>query len=105
MTTTTDPTSCLRVNSGMLRQFVGKTVILPAKVVSMTGMLAVVEAADQGQVTVHLNQTVPPTAQFLEIRGTAEPDGSVRMMDFKEWPNTVGMYCLLLLPTFPSVLL
>ncbi|ORZ31435.1 replication factor A protein 3-domain-containing protein [Catenaria anguillulae PL171] len=94
MTTSSDPSSCLRVNSGMLQQFVGKTVLLPGKVLSISGMQATIQAADQGQVIVHLNQTVPPTAQFVEIRGTAEADGSVRMVEYKEWPDTVDMTLL-----------
>ncbi|KAI9188953.1 60S acidic ribosomal protein P1-alpha 3 [Blastocladiella emersonii ATCC 22665] len=84
--------SYFRVNAAMLSQFVGKTVVLPGRVESMNSPhQAILITADQGRVTVHLNQAIPPETAFMEVVGEAEADGTVRMQSYRSWPNTVDL--------------
>ncbi|KAI9218018.1 replication factor A protein 3 [Blastocladiella britannica] len=89
-----DIPSTLRVNGAMLSQFVGKSVVLPGRLISNDGQRITVEAADNNNVNVILNQQLPVDARFLEITGVVEPDMSVQMTSVSTWPDTVDMELL-----------
>ncbi|KAJ3370509.1 hypothetical protein GGF31_004100 [Allomyces arbusculus] len=87
--------TAVRVNGTMLPQFVTKTVMVPGKVIAPSnGQHLTLQAADGAQILVHVNQAVSPSAHFIEVTGVAEPDGSVRMVSFAEFPDTVDMALL-----------
>lgn len=66
-----------RVNSTLLGQYQGKTVRLIGKVLKLEGETAIVEASDQGQVTIKLNRDSNFADQYVEIIGRVTGDTSI----------------------------
>ncbi|KAJ1514624.1 hypothetical protein HMI54_009214 [Coelomomyces lativittatus] len=94
MSLNSSPSVQYRVNSGMLSQFIGQTILLPGKVKNVHGQQAVFETSDHGNVTVHLNQVFPSETKFAEVTGIPERDGSVRMLSYTAWKDDVDMSLL-----------
>ncbi|KAJ3281483.1 hypothetical protein HK104_011447 [Borealophlyctis nickersoniae] len=67
-----------RVNSSHLSEYRGKTVRLVGKVLQIHGTQAIVEACDEGQVTVHLSPAgVLSPGATVEVIGKVDDDLSV----------------------------
>ncbi|GAA5811209.1 hypothetical protein MFLAVUS_004640 [Mucor flavus] len=67
-----------RINSGLREKYVGKTVRIIGKIVSLSGNTAVLNSTDHGQVLVHLNGESQWGTDYVEVIGQVEPDFTLR---------------------------
>ncbi|KAL7752014.1 hypothetical protein RI367_002542 [Sorochytrium milnesiophthora] len=91
-----EPESFLRINSSLMSQFTNKFVAVPGRVVSVEQAAVTLETSDKGQITVHLNQRLPHqtpnfTSKFVEVLGTVKPDGTLNMISFSCWDDSVDL--------------
>ncbi|KAI7884151.1 replication factor A protein 3 [Mucor mucedo] len=67
-----------RINSSLRDKYVGRTVRITGKLVSLSGNTAVIESTDKGQVLVHLNGESQWGTDFVEVIGQVEQDFTLR---------------------------
>mmetsp|Transcript_36417 Transcript_36417/g.65155 ORF Transcript_36417/g.65155 Transcript_36417/m.65155 type:complete len:108 (-) Transcript_36417:252-575(-) len=86
---TSNPTP--RVNGGMLRQFVGRRVLLVGEVLSLEDNFVRVMAADSQTVNVKVADKSPFHTKFTEVLGVVESDNSVVMEKHFPWGDSFDM--------------
>ncbi|CAO0794730.1 unnamed protein product [Mucor circinelloides] len=67
-----------RINSALREKFVGQTVRVSGKMISLSGNTAVVESTDNGQILVHLNGESQWGTDYIEVIGQVEPDFTLK---------------------------
>ncbi|GAN10308.1 replication factor A protein 3 [Mucor ambiguus] len=67
-----------RINSSLREKFVGQTVRVTGKLVSLSGNTAVLESTDHGQILVHLNGESQWGTDYIEVIGQVEPDFTLK---------------------------
>ncbi|KAF9163515.1 hypothetical protein DFQ27_003030 [Actinomortierella ambigua] len=66
-----------RVNSAMLANYKDKNVRFVGKIINHNGERAVMQAADKGQVHIHMNAESAYGTQFIEVIGKVNEDLSI----------------------------
>lgn len=90
-----------RVNAGLLRQFVGRRVLLVGEVLSLEDGFVRLMAADQQPVTVKVrDQSSPFQTKYAEVLGVVESDGSVSLEKQVPFGDSFGEAPLPCLPYF-----
>ncbi|CEP08932.1 hypothetical protein [Parasitella parasitica] len=67
-----------RINSSLREKYIGQTVRVIGKLVSLSGDTAVLESTDNGQILVHVNGESRWGTDYIEVIGQVEPDFTLK---------------------------
>jgi len=84
-----------KINSGLIQQFVGRTVSVVGKVTSPLGQqTAQIESSDGGMITVNTNGEESYGSEYVEIIGQVNDDASIQQFKFTDFGSDfdLGMY-------------
>jgi len=84
-------TSIPRVNHAMLKSLVGQTVRVVGRVIETNDGIVVLQAADNGNVTIQSNYGGAYTTQFAEVVGRVNDDLSLQEMQSVNFGNDFDM--------------
>lgn len=80
-----------RINSELREKYVGRTVRLTGKIVSLSGNSAVLNSTDNGQVLVHLNGESQWGTDYVEVIGQVENDFTLREFKTTNLGNSLDL--------------
>ncbi|KAI0794044.1 replication factor A protein 3 [Fomes fomentarius] len=80
-----------RVNKALMANYLGQTVRLIAKLVTLKDDVAVVEASDGGQVEVKLLSNFESVSTYIEVIGTVSSERLLKMVGYVNLGDDVDM--------------